>query len=81
MGFTDLGDINNYLLNLEKKLESSASQALEPLAKSMLVLMVRGLLSSFQFPYAQFPCSSLAGDQLYNIFWEGVERLERYVYI
>jgi hypothetical protein len=66
--------MNNYLIDLEKSAES-----LEPLAKSMLVLMVRGILSGFQIPYAQFPCVNLTGEQLYNIFWESVERLERYV--
>lgn len=77
VGFTDLGDINNHIAKLEKV--TSTSQAIEPLAKSFLVLMVRGLFSGFQFPYAQFPCVNLTGDQLYNIFWEAVERLERYV--
>lgn len=82
VGFVDLGDINNHLTKVEKSLNGSSPQhALEPLAKSMLVLMVRGLLSAFQFPYAQFPCSKLTGEQLYNIFWDGVERLERYAYI
>ena len=75
IGFTSLGEMNDHIANLEK---AGRTQTLEPLAKSMLVLMVRGLLSGFKFPYAQFPCSSLTGDQLYNIFWEAVERLERY---
>ena len=50
--------------------------SLEP-ATSMLVIMIRGLFSNLQFAYAQFPCSSLHGDQLYSIFWEAVCRLER----
>ena len=54
---------------------------MEPLAKSLLVLMVRGLFSPFQFPYAQFACSSLTGDQLHSIFWDAVRRLERYHFI
>ena len=49
----------------------------EPLANSILVIMVRGLFSKLQFPYAQFPCTSLHGYELYDIFWEAVERLER----
>lgn len=49
----------------------------EPLAKSMLVIMIRGLFSKFQFAYAQFSCSDLNGCQLYPIFWEAVERIER----
>lgn len=77
IGFTNLGEMNNYVANLEKATDNS-KQRMEPLAKSMLVLMVRGLLSGFEFPYVQFPCSSLTGDQLYNVFWEAVDRLERY---
>jgi hypothetical protein len=77
IGFVDLGDINNHLMQLKRSMQDLASQSLEPLSKSMLVVMIRGLLSSFQFPYAQFPCASLTGEQMYNIFWEGIARLER----
>ncbi len=49
----------------------------EPLANSMLVLMVRGLFSRMMFPYAQFPCAKLRGFELFDVFWEAVERLER----
>ena len=47
------------------------------LANSMLVFMVRGLFTSLEFPYAQFPCKAITGDQLFNPFWEAVGRLER----
>ena len=77
IGFTDLGDVNNHIMKLQRA--SNPSQTIEPLAKSLLVLMVRGLFSGFTFPYAQFSCSSLTGDQLYHIFWSAVERLERYI--
>ena len=49
----------------------------EPLANSMLVIMVRGLFTHLQFPYAQFPCTSLCGDQLFAPFWEAVCQIER----
>lgn len=49
----------------------------EPLAQSMLVVMVRSLFSSFQFPYVQFPCKDLSADQMYDPVWEAVDRLER----
>lgn len=39
--------------------------------------MVRGLFSDLKFPYAQFPCSSVSGDQLFEPFWEAVRRLEK----
>ena len=48
-----------------------------PLANLMLVFMVRGLLSNLQFPYAQFPCTTLTGKQIFVPFWEAVSRLER----
>ena len=46
------------------------------LAKTMVVFMVRGLFNKLQFPYAQFPCGQLTGDQLYYLFWEAVGRIE-----
>lgn len=73
MGFANLGDINSHLLAFE----SSLDDVEEPLANSMLVLMVRGLFSKLQFPYAQFPCTSACGHQYFDIFWEAVCRLER----
>ncbi len=49
IGFTDLGDINNHLVQLEKSLEDD--KLVKPkLAKTMMVFMVRGLFSSLQFP-------------------------------
>ena len=78
IGFADLGELNTHLCRFERLLASDGSCAMQPLAKSMLVLMVRGLFSGLQFPYAQFPCSSLKGDQMFHIFWKAVGRLERY---
>ena len=42
----------------------------------MLVLFVKGLFSSLEFAYAQFPCSDLTGPQMYDLVWEAVARLE-----
>ncbi len=39
-------------------------------------ILVRGLFSKLQFPYVQFPCASLTGDQMFEPFWEAVGRLE-----
>ena len=75
LGFTDLGDVNNLLMKFGRSLKSDAPT--ESLSKSMLVLMVRGLFTRLQFPYAQFACSLVTGDQLFSPFWEGVWRLER----
>lgn len=46
------------------------------LANSMLVFMVKGLFNAFHFPYAQFPCTTMTGGQLYPVLWEAVSRLE-----
>jgi len=43
----------------------------------MLVIMVRGLLSKLNFPYAQFACANLTGDQLVDPVLEAIARLER----
>ena len=48
----------------------------EHLAMSLLIFMVRWLFCK-QFPYVQFPCNSLHGYGLYDIFLEVVEWLER----
>ena len=77
VGFTDLGDINAHIANFEAQLESGTVPT-KALAKSVLVLMVRGLNSGLQFPYVQFPCASLRGDQLFHIIWRAVGRIQRY---
>lgn len=76
IGCAHLGEINSHLDVFEKTMEEETDEQ-EPLAKSILVFMVRGLFNKLQFPYAQFPCNSLHGYELYDIFWEAVERLER----
>ena len=78
VGYANLGDINNHLSRFERLLSEDDDATDEiPLAKSMLVFMVRGIFSALKFPYAQFPCSSLVGEQLFSPFWECVFRLER----
>lgn len=49
----------------------------ETVAKTMLVLMVRGLCTSLQYPFAQFACSALKAHQMYQPIMEAVFRLER----
>ena len=43
----------------------------------MFVIMVRGLFIRLNFPYVQFPCVSMSGDQLFDLVWEAVYHLER----
>ena len=72
IGFTNLGYINNQLSELEW-----TEKGLQPtLATNMLVFMVRGLFLNLEYPYAQFPCTSLSGEELFPIVWQCIERLE-----
>lgn len=75
IGFVNLGDTNNHLLQFEAAL--SSENLPQPLAKTMLVLMVRGLFSKLKFPYVQFSCATLSGDLLMDPVWEAISRLER----
>ena len=49
IGFTDLGDINKDLTRLEEECESSIPCS--TVASHMLLLMVRSLFRSVNFPY------------------------------
>ena len=70
IGFTNLGDVNNNLLQLENEGE------LPSVAKYVLVLMVRGLLFNLQYPYAHFGTQGVTAELLYPIVWECIQRLE-----
>ena len=75
IGFVNIGDISEHLNAYERY----CSENIPPkpqIATHILMFMVRGLFSGLRFPYAQFPCSSLSGDQLYPLVWECVEHLE-----
>lgn len=78
IGFVNTGSINTHLSNLGHHLEKGSGVVKQPLAKTMLVVMVRGLFSGLQFPYVQFPCGALRGDQMFHMLWKTVGRLERY---
>lgn len=75
IGYTDLGEVNNHL-TFQRMVESDMSKPAQ-LAKSMLTFMVKGLFTELKNPYAQFPCTKLTGDCLFQLFWEVVKRLER----
>ena len=74
LGFVDVGDINNQLLQFERSLEDT-NDLKEMVAKQMLVFMVRGIFASVDFPYAQYTTRGIFGDQLYPV-WEVVKHLE-----
>ena len=64
IGFVNLGEIKNHLLQFENVLYGEESTHQQQLATSMVVLMVRTLFYKLKFPYAQFACSNLSGDLL-----------------
>lgn len=74
IGFIDITDINNHLAAFEEHCRNEVSGPC--LATHMLVFMVRGLFSSLQFPYAQFPVATTSGDVINPIVWECIEHLE-----
>ena len=75
-GFVDIGDIYSHLMECQMSINDTTPPR-PVLANSMLVFMVRGLLSDLELPYAQFPCATLTGEQIFLPFWDAVSRLER----
>ena len=75
IGFVDLGNTNNQILEFEKALSAESTD--RELASTMLVFMVRGLLCKFNYPYVQFACNDVTGSQMLGPMWEAVSRLER----
>ena len=61
-GFVRIGDINSHLAEYEKQVADK--EVKQPLATSMLVLMVRGLFTHLKFPCTQFPCTELSGTMM-----------------
>ena len=60
---------------MEEAVASDTSPG-RPLAKTMMVFMVRGIFTNIKFPYAQFPMSSGAGYDLFPLLWQAIDRLE-----
>lgn len=77
IGFVGIGDFNNQITELEKECSSSDFGPHESIATHTLVLMVRGIFSKLEFPYAHFLTKDLTGEQIFSIVWEGIERLEK----
>ena len=75
VGFINLGNTNNQLIEFENALRTEKTEP--TLASTMLVFMVRGLITKFNYPYVQFACNDLSGSQMYDPMWEAVSRLER----
>jgi len=76
VGYSDLGEINNVLLDYEQHLENSGRTP-RPLSKCMLVFMVRGLFTSLKFPYLQYPASSTKGADIFPLLRQAIKHLTR----
>jgi len=75
VGFLDLGSVGNELKELERALNGKD----QVVAKYMLVVMVRGVTSSLQFPLAAYATEGVTADFLYPIIWEAIEHIHRNV--
>ena len=75
--FTNLGDINHHLQQLEEELNTSDSDISSSLATTVFVFMVRGIFCRLNFPYATFPAKSISADQLLPLYIEALFHLER----
>ena len=76
IGYQDLGDVNNIIHDAETRFKSPGDSH-RPLAKVMLVFMIRGLFTSLKYPYAQFPAASTKGADLFPLFRKVLSRLTR----
>ena len=76
IGYQDLGDINNLLHDAEDQINNPGNHR-RPLAKLMLVFMVRGVFTPLKFPYVQFPAASTKGADLFPLFRKVQSRLTR----
>ena len=75
IGFTNIGDINNQLDRYEQHC-ANPSSGTHSVATHMLMFMVRGMFTSLEFPYAQFPMTDATADALFPLVWEAVYNLE-----
>ena len=73
IGFSDLGEINNLMMEQED-LHNRIS--IWPLVKVTVTFMLRGLFTSLTVIYTQFPAAS-KGYQLFVLQWKAIERLSR----
>ena len=80
IGFIDIGDINNRLDQLQSAGLGNGANLVQYIASHMLVLMlvlmVKGIFTKLEYPYAHFPTHCLIAASLFYVVWEGIECLE-----
>ena len=74
VGFANLDSVSNEL----KQLASTSSNLKVPksIATSMLVFMIRGIFTSFKFPYAHFLAADVVAENLFSTVWEIIRNIE-----
>ena len=72
IGFAEIGDINDELLEFERKFSGKERD----LATHILAFMARGIFSHFNFPIAYFCSKGFNSDQLFPCVWEAIGVLE-----
>ena len=75
VGYVDLDSVGNQILQMQQQLENRK----QTLAKSMLVLMVRGLCGNLTFPLAGFATESIKDEFLFPIVCKTIMYLERFI--
>ena len=76
IGFANLGEINNVLLDFEKHCQEN-TDPMPDLATYMLVFMVRGITIRLEYPLAHFPChGGITADSIFPLVWDAVRHLE-----
>ena len=77
-GYVDLDEFNNHFRNFENAIvQGNSKKTHRPFAKTLLMFMVRGVVTNFVFPYALYPAASLKGCDLFPLLWKVIERLTR----
>ena len=72
IGFTEIGDINDEILELQRKFSRKEGD----LATHMLASMARSKFSHFNFPNGYFSYKVFNNDQLFPCVWEAIGVLE-----
>jgi len=76
IGYHDLEDVNTIIHDAESRLKTP-DDSHRPLAKVMLVFMIRGLFTLLKYPYVQFPTASTKGADLFPLFRKVLSQLTR----
>ena len=71
VGFVDLGNVNNELMQLTEQCTTRPN-----LATHVCAFMIRGIFTNLLFPLAHYPSNGVTAEQLYSIVWELIAALE-----